>query len=112
MGKKKYAPQPQSINISEILSERLQDVAVEISPCRIFIPKKIDEEKHYVVSVSGDDLDNKLDLLLARAKEGIRTEGAELYLHACRKIKNEGNPPALKGVNLYYRLKKPENIRR
>lgn len=109
MGKRKNAPQPQSINISEILTERFQNEAVEVKPCLIPIEEKIDEEKDYIVSVDyhGVDLREILDELIARAKEDVITEKARLYLHGCRKIftRDENNRLLMKELNLYYRLK-------
>ncbi|MDH7513551.1 MAG: hypothetical protein QHH14_11455 [Clostridiales bacterium] len=109
MGKKKNAPRPQSINISEILTQRFQNELVEIKPCQIPAGPKIDEEKDHIVSVKyrGIDLRDSLDELIARAKEEVITEKARLYLHACRKVftRDENNRLLMKGLNLYYRLK-------
>lgn len=109
MGKKKNAPRPQSINISEILTKRFQNELVEVKPCQIPVEGKIDEERDHVVSVkyNGADLRDSLDELIARAKEEVLTEKARLYLHACRKvfIRGENNRLLMKELNLYYRLK-------
>lgn len=116
MGKKKNAPRPLSINISEILTERFQNEAVEVKPCQIPIAGKIDEEKDHIVSVKyhGTDLRNSLDKLIARAKEEVVMGKARLYLHACRKIfaRDENNRLLMKELNLYYRLKSLKDVRR
>ncbi|HUM33627.1 MAG TPA: hypothetical protein PKX32_00040 [Candidatus Saccharicenans sp.] len=109
MGKKKNAPRPQSINISEILTKRFQNELVEVKPCQIPVEAKIDEERDYIVSVKyhGTDLRESLDELIARAKEEVVMGKARLYLHACRKIlaRDENNRLLMKELNLYYRLK-------
>lgn len=116
MGKKINAPRPQNINISEILTERFQDEAVEVKPCQIPIRAKIDEEQDYIVSIKyrGTDLRDSLDKLIARAKEDIIREKVRLYLHACRKIftRDENNRLLMKELNLYYRLKSLKDARR
>ena len=109
MGKRKIAPQPLSIDISEILAERFRNEDIEVEPCSIEIEGKINEEKDYMVSVRyrGEDMSPILDSLLGQAKEEIKTGTTRIYLHACRKLfhKDENNRPLMKGLNLYYRLK-------
>jgi len=116
VGKKKNAPRPQCINISEILIERFQNEALEVKPCQIPIAGKIDEKKDHIVSVKyrGIDLRDSLDELIARAKEEVITEKARLYLHACRRIfeRDENNRLLMKELNLYYRLKSLKDARR
>lgn len=108
MGKKKRAPQPQSINLAEILKERFQNDQIEVRPC-LLIPAgaKINEEKDYIVTIRylGEDLSPILDSLLSHAKEEIEMGNARVYLHACRKKFSDNNKLLIKGLSLYYRLK-------